>query len=1212
MIPMLVSCLSMLRLRFAQNYTELTSRRTGGLDGRRAQITPRKSLWALAAICFAPVLLPAITYSAEPVLKILFLGDNGLHKPAERLRPFAPAMMNRGIQIVYTEDLGAITVENLKRYDAVLIYANIETIPSGPEQALLDYVAQGGGLVALHSASASFRNSDRLLALIGAQFQRHGPIAPFRTRLANPTSPITQGFSGFESTDEPYEHVKHNEQNRTILEVRESEPYTWTRTEGKGRVFYTAWGHDERTWTTPGFQDLVERGIRFAAGQKLPDAVAARPKMPALELVDVKGVPYYPPGQRSQGEGAWPKMQKPLSAAESMQRIVVPGGFEVKLVASEPDIKKPIWMTWDERGRLWIAESLDYPNRVRPLSEPGRDRIVICEDTNADGRMDKFTVFAEGLNIPTSFTFSNGGIILHQAPDTIFLKDTDGDNRADLREVLLTGWGRRDTHAGPNNLEYGFDNWIYGMVGYSAFKGTVGGREHSFSQGFVRFRPDGSALEYLRGTNNNTWGLGFSEDGLVLGSTANNNPSVYLPFANRYYPLGGLEPRTLGGIAASSRFLPMTDRVRQVDVHWGYTAAAGHAVYTARSFPKEYWNRVAFVTEPTGHLVGQFNLERNVANVRSANPTNLIASDDEWFAPIVAEVGPDGAVWIIDWYNYIVQHNPTPRGFNTGPGNAYENPLRDQDYGRIYRVVAKDGKPSVQPKLPGATPAELVAVLKNDNLFWRRHAQRLLVERGRKDVVPSLVELVRDASTDAIGLNVGAIHALWTLHGLHALDSQAAAIGAAREALRHASPGVRRTAATVLPRSIENGNAILNAGLLEDADGQVRLAALLALADTPELSDAGAAIRTALSKPNTVADRWTVDAAKIAGTVHQKSFLEGVTPAEIAAAREVDANARRNLIAGGSFEDVPAGATLPAGWSLTNLRGSVDASIVDGGRNASRALKLASKGGEVSGDLVIKVPVQKNHRYELTGWIKTENINTTNTALGAVFSILQLQAPGQRFTTGGIRGSRNFVLQRVAFESGPCEEVSVACILGGAGTAEGVAYFDDLSLIDLGLVDETISEPFKHVLAHVANYARGSTAMATSTPPPDPRAVVLELGVVPDVMKYDRTELTIRAGQRARLVFKNSDHMQHNVIIVRPGTVDAVGALADQMMTDPQAIAKNFVPTSGDVLFSTPLVNPTESFELRFTAPAQPGRYPFVCTFPGHWRIMQGALIVTP
>src|SRR5262249_4475469 len=159
------------------------------------------------------------------------------------------------------------------------------------------------------------------------------------------------------------------------------------------------------------------------------------------------------------------------------------------------------------------------------------------------------------------------------------------------------------------------------------------------------------------------------------------------------------------------------------------------------------------------------------AGYRSTSPMNLVASDDEWAAPIMAEVGPDGNVWLIDWYNYIVQHNPTPAGFRTGRGNAYESDLRDKKHGRIYRLTYGDSPPRVAP-LAVDRPQELVAALKRDNLLWRRHAQRLLVERGRADVVPSLIELVRDPSVDAIGLNVGAIHALWTLHGLGVIDER--------------------------------------------------------------------------------------------------------------------------------------------------------------------------------------------------------------------------------------------------------------------------------------------------------------------------------------------------------------------------------------------------------------------------------------------------------
>src|SRR5262249_17731150 len=249
--------------------------------------------------------------------------------------------------------------------------------------------------------------------------------------------------------------------------------------------------------------------------------------------------------------------------------------------------------------------------------------------------------------------------------------------------------------------------------------------------------------------------------GRMWGWGAKGGAGGYMRMPDRYYGgVRGWAPSlVLQSIADSNRFRPITDKVRQVDFHGGYTAAAGHALYTARNYPKEYWNRTAFVAEPTGHLVGTFVLRRQGSDFRSRNPFNLVASDDEWTAPIMAEVGPDGHVWVIDWYNYIVQHNPTPVGFKTGKGAAYETELREKTQGRVYRIVYEGAKPAARFTLAGATPEKLVATLQNDNLFWRKHAQRLLVERGQKDVVPALVKLARDQGTDAIGLNVGAIHA---------------------------------------------------------------------------------------------------------------------------------------------------------------------------------------------------------------------------------------------------------------------------------------------------------------------------------------------------------------------------------------------------------------------------------------------------------------------
>ena len=578
-------------------------------------------------------------------------------------------------------------------------------------------------------------------------------------------------------------------------------------------------------------------------------------------------LPNYLPGQQwgTQGEPIR-TMQVPLAPGESQQHLVTQAGFEISLFASEPQIRKPIALAWDHRGRLWIAETIDYPNEQQPDGE-GRDSIKVCVDTDGDGRADRFTVFADRLSIPTSLCFANGGVIVTEGGQTLFLRDTDGDDVADERRVLFKGWGMGDTHATVSNLRTGPDNWIWATVGYSGFNGTVGGRTHRFGQGVLRFRPDGSELEFIRSSNNNTWGLGISEDGLILGSTANNNASWHMEVPNRYYEsVRGWSAGRMETIADTQSIHPVTDRVRQVDQHHRYTAAAGHALYTARAFPREYWNRIAFVTEPTGHLVGFFRLDPVGATFRAVNLGSFLASDDEWTAPIVAEVGPDGAVWVIDWYNYIVQHNPVPQGFRNGRGNAYETSLRDKRHGRIYRVTHPAGQATRAPRLDPADTASLVEGLSSDNQLWRLHAQRLLVERGGSDAVPALRRLVATAPTEDTGLNPAAMHALWTLGGLGATGAET------REALRHPAAGVRRAAATVLPASAASTAALLDSGVLADRDPQVRLAAFLALADQPASADAGGALARALRETRNAVDPVLRDALTAAAARHLDGF----------------------------------------------------------------------------------------------------------------------------------------------------------------------------------------------------------------------------------------------------------------------------------------------------------------------------------------------------
>ena len=327
--------------------------------------------------------------------------------------------------------------------------------------------------------------------------------------------------------------------------------------------------------------------------------------------------------------------------------------------------------------------------------------------------------------------------------------------------------------------------------------------------------------------------------------------------------------------------------MRQVDHHGHYTAGAGHALYTARAFPQQWWNKTAFVCGPTGHLIGTFVLRRDGADYTSTSPLNLLASDDEWCAPIMAEVGPDGAVWVIDWYNYIVQHNPTPHGFNTGKGAAYESDLRDKQHGRIYRVVATDGgadKLHNFTSLATATNEQLAAQLKHPSFPWRLQAQRLLIERRADDVLQPLLTLMEDDSVDEIGLNVGAIHALHTLSGLGyiKLDSRYKASGfvtsGLQSALTHPSAGVRRNAIAVLPHD-EAGLSLLlqHDELFRDGDAQVKLQAILTLADMPASTEAGGLVANLASVDT---DRVLIDALTAAAAKHAISYLQQVTSSQ--------------------------------------------------------------------------------------------------------------------------------------------------------------------------------------------------------------------------------------------------------------------------------------------------------------------------------------------
>jgi len=220
------------------------------------------SVLLAVCLCFAQ------TSSAAESLSILFLGDRGQHQPAERTQQVIPVMKTRGIDITYTENLGDLNAATLAKYDGLIIYADQDRIEPPQEKALLNFVAGGKGFIAIHSASYCFLNSPEYVTLLGAQFKYHS-VDRFTAPVINAGHPVMKGIREFETLDETYVHTKLSP-DCTVLQVRREgegdEPLTWVRTHGKGRVFYTAYGHGDDTWKNPAFQSLLERGIRWACG----------------------------------------------------------------------------------------------------------------------------------------------------------------------------------------------------------------------------------------------------------------------------------------------------------------------------------------------------------------------------------------------------------------------------------------------------------------------------------------------------------------------------------------------------------------------------------------------------------------------------------------------------------------------------------------------------------------------------------------------------------------------------------------------------------------------------------------------------------------------------------------------------------------------------------------------------------------------------------
>ncbi|SFQ34223.1 DUF7133 domain-containing protein [Parafilimonas terrae] len=521
-----------------------------------------------------------------------------------------------------------------------------------------------------------------------------------------------------------------------------------------------------------------------------------------------------------------------LSPEESMKKMYLPEGYSIELVASEPMIQEPVAITWDANGRMYVAEMLTYMRDADASDEQlPLSRIMLLEDTDNDGKMDKSSVFIDSLLLPRMMQ-SVGNELLVNETNTITItsyKDTDGDGKADVKRVVYKNDAYTASDANMEHqrsgLDWNIDNWMYM---------TYEGLRFRYVNGMIE-------ADTIHSGGSGQWGVTHDNYGRLFYSSAGGETPVLgfqinpvygkLGFPDEFTP----EFQQVWSIMATPDVEGGVKRLRPNNTLNHFTACCGQSIYRGDALPKDFVGDY-LVCEPVGRIIRRAKVETKEGKTTLKNAydsAEFIASQDMNFRPVNTATGPDGNLYIVDMYRGIIQ-----QGNWTKPGTFLRNKIdslglaANIDHGRIYRVVYNGGKRDPQPKMLDEPVDKLVQYLGHANGWWRDNAQKLIVISGDKTVVPELKNIVAGKATDAgnKGNALARLHALWTLDGLHAVDNNVLL-----QAFADADPQVRRAAVWISESWLKKNDAAMIeevTKLQKDPSYDVRVQVLLSMSQS--------------------------------------------------------------------------------------------------------------------------------------------------------------------------------------------------------------------------------------------------------------------------------------------------------------------------------------------------------------------------------------------